>query len=201
MQHTRLSAACGGAAHSRIPRIRPGLLLAAALFCAPASQAQESGLIESLGPRIGFMPAAEASGAELGFPAAASEDFIVAVAKGRSAVQVIGADPDDWDAATWLTGPDDAPGFGAGVAISGTRFLVGADQADDGEGSVLVYQRDAASGSIQLLSRIDSRDPAARGFGAALSAQGDWLAVGAPGSGSIAGSVFLCETEGATDAP
>lgn len=71
--------------------------------------------------------------------------------------------------------------FGAAVAASGSRVMVGNFRADSGNGAVYVFNRDA-SGAYKLESKISPPGPITgrnSGFGASLVLRGDTALIGA----------------------
>ncbi len=100
--------------------------------------------------------------------------------------------------------PTDSGQFGIDLAVVGDRVVVGAigeganaDGSGTGSGAVHVYQRTSATGGfihVQRLAPAAASANQAYGFG--VSADGDWLAVGAYNDdegGQDAGAVFLYE--------
>lgn len=83
---------------------------------------------------------------------------------------------------------------GLAVAISNTTAVVGAPAEDSGAGAVYVFRKDAGVWSLE--QRITPSDAltaagATGSFGAAVSIQGNTLAVGAPGHDSSRGAVYV----------
>jgi uncharacterized repeat protein (TIGR01451 family) len=83
---------------------------------------------------------------------------------------------------------------GAAVAISNTTAVVGAPAEDSGAGAVYVFENDGGVWSLQQrITASDAGAPAGAtgSFGAAVSVQGDTLAVGAPGHDAARGAVYV----------
>ncbi|BCX81493.1 hypothetical protein MIT9_P1071 [Methylomarinovum caldicuralii] len=83
----------------------------------------------------------------------------------------------------------DAPGFGKRVALSTAGLAVAAPDGENG-GQVHRYRNDH-TGRWQRQETLQAPDGGSGDrFGAALAADGEWLAVGAPGA-DVGGAVFL----------
>ncbi len=81
--------------------------------------------------------------------------------------------------------------FGAAVAVSGTRFVIGAPDEDAGAGAVYLFDFDRIRGGWTQRQRIVAAPRVAGSrFGASLALSGDFLAVGAPDETSGAGAVY-----------
>jgi choice-of-anchor B domain-containing protein len=79
-------------------------------------------------------------------------------------------------------------GFGASLRIEADRLLVGAPGMDNRAGSVVAFQRDAATGQWREAMRLRPFDPRPRmGFGGAIASAGDhvWISGG--------GAIYLFE--------
>jgi Ca2+-binding RTX toxin-like protein len=102
---------------------------------------------------------------------------------------------------TKLTASDGAAGdlFGAAVAASGDRVVVGAWQAGATEaGAVYVFDSDGRGGWAE--TRLTASDGAANNFGRSVAISGDTIVVGANGDddiGTDAGAVYVLESDGA----
>jgi hypothetical protein len=85
--------------------------------------------------------------------------------------------------------------FGSSVAIDGTHVVVGAPKEDGGildAGMVHAYRREADGWTNT--HTVGATNPSASDFGACVSLDGEWFAVGAPRDGSIAsqsGAVYV----------
>ena len=97
--------------------------------------------------------------------------------------------------------------FGAALASSGAALWVGAPgeasngttQGDDSLGSagaVYLYER-SGSGDYRFVQYLKADSPSAGAeFGAAVAAEGAWVAVGSPGESSERGAVYLFQRTG-----
>jgi hypothetical protein len=75
------------------------------------------------------------------------------------------------------------------MSADGTRMAVGLPHAHGGAGSVLVYDYVAASSSWEAVGEIRGNTASGRAGYVAISAGGQFVAIGAPGSGAGGGSV------------
>jgi hypothetical protein len=145
------------------------------------------------------------SSARLGSSIAISGMVAVVGAPGelrqRGAAYLWSLRDDVWGPEARLVAPDSSDGdwFGASVAISGDRAVVGAPRADGLDradmGAAYVFRRDA-SGSWVLETRLEpSLRQAAQAFGTSVAIDGDVIAIGAPdwdaGSMRDAGAAFV----------
>lgn len=81
---------------------------------------------------------------------------------------------------------DEGSGFGATVAVSGSRAYVGMPRFNDRAGAVAVFTFDQDTGEWRSSTRLVPFDGRRRTeFGSALAVTDDGLLVGAPGSASI----------------
>lgn len=100
-----------------------------------------------------------------------------------------------WTAATMA-------GFGSAVAIDGDRLLIGnpdefpfSPMPPAALGAVHVFEA-GSEGWIQIEAVSWSQGSVADGFGKAIAVEGDWLAVGAPGSNGGRGAVVVYRRDG-----
>ena len=122
------------------------------------------------------------------------------------AVRVFAEEDDggDWTLRATLR-PDSArasAAFGAALALTDDRLLVGAPDASDGAGLVFAYRRDGPEPTGEWsLEQVLDPGPDAQGhrFGAALAVWGDELWAGAPGGDQV--RRFLADETGWTPAP
>jgi len=103
------------------------------------------------------------------------------VGEGRGAVYLFVRSDGGWTEAARLDAPADAgaAGFGAAVAVTADGLLVGAPEHGDGAGAVFAFRRGA--GGWEPAGVVTGPTPGGR-LGAALSADGERVAAGAPGS-------------------
>lgn len=105
-----------------------------------------------------------------------------------------------WVQVAKLIASDAAAGdeFGASVALSGDRALVGADTAGVDSGSVYMFERNRMGTWIQV-ARLTASDAAAGDeFGASVALSGDRALIGAFGdddAGSYSGSAYVFERD------
>lgn len=88
--------------------------------------------------------------------------------------------------------------FGAAVAISGERVVVGAPEKDDGAGAVFIYERLPTGGWTGIKVVADDRRPGDL-FGYSVAIDGDRIVVGALfGDGAVpdSGTAYLLEPAG-----
>ncbi len=92
--------------------------------------------------------------------------------------------------------PARAQQFGGALAISGDHVLVGETGKQIFPGIVYVYNR--VGGTWMEVSQMTASDNEGGpdGFGRALAAQGETLLVGAPGTATSAGTVYLLQRDG-----
>jgi len=95
----------------------------------------------------------------------------------------------------------DATEYGAALSLSGDDLLIGAPAAEQ-TGAVYHFRREGASWRLAGTLRPAGPAGTAR-FGAAISRDGDWLLVGAPGSDSANGRLFAArrQSDGSWGAP
>jgi choice-of-anchor B domain-containing protein len=122
--------------------------------------------------------------------------------KGRGKVYVFRQAAGTWAAETTLAPTDTMPNnaFGAAIAASGNRLMIGSMRADSGAGAVYVYGRAAATSAWKMEFRVAAPGPlTARNanFGAALLLRGDTALIGAPGD-RFAGAVFILRRDSTT---
>lgn len=133
---------------------------------------------------------------------AISGDTVVVGANGddtsRGAAYVFVRDGDVWTQQTKLVANDRASfdSFGAAVAIHGDTIVVGAWGNDDGgssSGSVYVFRRsgDVWSAPVKLLGGVGGTGGASLFFGRSVAADGNRIAVGAPGDASGNGAAYV----------
>ena len=112
----------------------------------------------------------------------------------RGAVFVFRRNADTWAAETTFVPIDTMPNtaFGAVLAASGNRLMIGSSRADSGTGAVYVYNRDA-SGAWKMEIRIPSPGPLTgrnAQFGSAIRLRGDTAFIGAAND-RVAGAVWV----------
>ena len=88
----------------------------------------------------------------------------------------------------------DRSGYGAAIAVRGSRALVGAPGAEQGIGTVVVFERDDALGDWVPAGTLSAfyAEPRSQ-FGSAIGFDGDDVWIGAPGANSGTGGVFHFE--------
>jgi choice-of-anchor B domain-containing protein len=85
--------------------------------------------------------------------------------------------------------------FGNAVAFAGNQLVVGAPTAS-GHGAVHLFTR-SGTGFGPSTTLTPSDTTRVEGFGAALSLDGDWLLIGAPGAASGAGAAYVAHRDAA----
>ncbi len=103
-----------------------------------------------------------------------------------------------WQEAARLVAPDSGD-FGYAVAIDGPDLLIGAPGVAPG-GVVYRYRREGTAWRLRAVVRASGGDPdrspdPGAGFGAAISQQGDWLLIGAPGVDSSSGAIYFAQRQ------
>jgi choice-of-anchor B domain-containing protein len=114
--------------------------------------------------------------------------------QGRASVYVFKRNGTTWAAETTFTQLDTMPNtqFGAALAASGSRLMIGSSRADSGTGAVYVYNRDPA-GAWKMEVRIPSPGPMTgrnAQFGSAIVLRGDTALIGAVND-RVAGAVWV----------
>jgi hypothetical protein len=125
--------------------------------------------------------------AGFGGAVAVARDTLVIGAPSVRAVFVFGRSNGRWSQRQRIANA--APGtdaFGSSVAIDGTRILIGAPAAEDGDGKVYVYDLDRTRAlwtERQALTIGSSGD--GHRFGERVAIDGDVFAISAPGDGAV----------------
>ena len=114
--------------------------------------------------------------------------------QGRASVYVFKRNGTTWAAETTFTPADTMPNtqFGAALAASGNRLMIGSSRADSGTGAVYVYSYDPA-GAWKMEVRIPSPGPMTgknAQFGSAIVLRGDTALIGATND-RVAGAVWV----------
>ncbi|NNF12033.1 MAG: choice-of-anchor B family protein [Gemmatimonadetes bacterium] len=122
-----------------------------------------------------------------------------ASAPGRDRVVRLTAGSDgSWSRTEELAPPDNAgstpTAFGAALAVSGDRLLVGAPGADGARGRAYVYQQDASAWTLARTLTPDGLDQAA--FGSAVAVGGVIAVVGAPNAWGADGRAAVFDLAG-----
>jgi choice-of-anchor B domain-containing protein len=113
------------------------------------------------------------------------------------AVYVYGKQGGSWAQLHRLTAESPALGdlFGASIATSGNRLIVGAMRQGDAGGGAYVFQRDGAS--WRQVARLTASDATlADSFGISVAIDGDLALVGAGGADSGRGAVYVFRADG-----
>ena len=130
-----------------------------------------------------------------------SEVFASAPGLGRVVRLTRGPDR-TWSRAGDLTPPDaktpDALAFGAALSMDTDRLLIGAPQANGGNGHVFVFDR--SDSGDWTMSRTLVTDLEGAGYGSSLAVLGDHAVIGAPGAYGGTGRAAFVDL-GAGDAP
>ncbi|HXE84013.1 MAG TPA: choice-of-anchor B family protein [Gemmatimonadales bacterium] len=114
--------------------------------------------------------------------------------RGQASVYVFKRNGNTWAAETTFTQLDTMPNtqFGAALAASGSRLMIGSSRADSGTGAVYVYNRDPA-GAWKMEVRIPSPGPMTgrnAQFGSSIVLRGDTALIGAVND-RVAGAVWV----------
>lgn len=81
-------------------------------------------------------------------------------------------------------------GFGTALAMDSTRLVVGAPQADEGNGRVFVFERMVSGAWVGSQTLVPDLERA--GFGSSLSVRGDAVVIGAPDAyGAVGRAAFV----------
>ncbi len=131
-----------------------------------------------------------------------SRKEVFAAAPGRDRVVRLTAGTDGaWTRAQELASPDgngSSPSvFGAALAASGDRLLVGAPGADGARGRAFVFERGASDWTLSRTLTPDDLDRAT--FGSAVAMGGSVAVVGAPNAWGADGRAAIFDLEGEID--
>jgi hypothetical protein len=80
--------------------------------------------------------------------------------------------------------------FGASVAVSDDRIVIGAPGEDDGAGAVYVYRRSGTDWALEARVTAPTAHPG-DAFGSSIGLDHDLLAIGSPGESASAGAAYL----------
>ncbi len=144
-------------------------------------------------------------GDQFGAAVAPGAGFLVvgapATDSARGAVYVFRQDAGGWMEAGRLTAPDGMAGdrFGAALAVSGDRLVVGAPGRAEEAGAAYVFRRVVGTWSHEaaLVAGVE----ASASLGAAVALDGDLALAGAPGDGDVPGAVYAFHGAGGSWTP
>ena len=141
-------------------------------------------------PAIGFGTAAAISG----------DQVLVAEVndvRAPGAVYVYGKQGGSWAQLHRLTAESPAAGdrFGAAIAASGSRLIVGSTQQGGGQGAAFVFEKQG-DGWRQIASLTASGGAAGDSLGTSVAIDGDVALVGAGGADSGRGAVYVFRPDG-----
>ncbi|NOG54371.1 MAG: hypothetical protein HND57_08590 [Planctomycetes bacterium] len=81
--------------------------------------------------------------------------------------------------------------FGTAVGVSGDRVIIGVPGAEMGRGAVYVYHHSLSHGWQEEATLVASDRSTSAEFGEALSIDGGWILIGAPGHTDYSGAAYI----------